>query len=114
MKFNLKRPCKDCPFLKSNGYLRRTRAIEIAEVLRNDASFSCHKTVDYSVDSEHRSCEHDSFCAGALVVMDNEDNLFMNVLPRLGALLDDFRPEELRGHDDAFESLEAFIEGHDN
>lgn len=80
MKFHLKRPCRDCPFLKTSGYLRQDRAAEIAHALQNDASFACHKTVDYdeedfdardhssSTTSRLSSISYQECSAGSLVV----------------------------------------------
>ncbi len=52
MKFNMKRPCANCPFLKAavqplnEGWLGEGHAADIVDTLsRKDGSFSCHKSV---------------------------------------------------------------------
>lgn len=49
MKFNMKRPCSDCPFRRDiDGYLAASRADDIAEtMLHENNTFSCHKTLDW-------------------------------------------------------------------
>jgi hypothetical protein len=68
--FKLRRPCAHCPFrVDRPGYLRRARAIEIAEDLANGCTFACHETtVDAEgTDGELIRVEGDEslFCAGA-------------------------------------------------
>lgn len=48
MKFDLKKPCKDCPFIKGTKMiLRKGRMEEIAESTKHDLNiFPCHKTTD--------------------------------------------------------------------
>lgn len=82
MKLELKQPCKDCPFIKgssTNTTLREGRIDGIVEDIRNDLSFTCHKTLDKAdQDQQH--------CAGALIFLEKEDNpnQLMRVAERLG------------------------------
>lgn len=57
MKFDLKRPCDQCPFLKQGGArVRPARAREIAAA----DTFVCHKTIDLPTDDRQH-------CAGHLI-----------------------------------------------
>lgn len=70
MKFDLKTPCKDCPFIKgssTNISLEAGRIEGIVQDIRNDMTFTCHKTL------EKRSAEQ-QHCAGALVFLEREEN----------------------------------------
>lgn len=86
MNFNLKSPCKDCPFLVSRKFpLPQERKAEIALSLLNGDNFPCHKTVDYSGEEPHvpASAEH---CAGAMIALEkiNRPNQLMRIAERLG------------------------------
>lgn len=53
MNFNLKSPCKDCPFLKTSAYLSAARIDEIFEYAKSkDLLFPCHKTVDRDLEGD--------------------------------------------------------------
>ena len=70
MNYDLKAPCKHCPFRYDiPGFLREERAEEIArDVLRGTGSFPCRKTLDYdSDDGEGRETDKTQMCAGALI-----------------------------------------------
>ena len=87
MNYDLKKPCANCPFrLDPFFYLHPDRVREIAASLRNNGTFSCHKTVDYSDDepSNTRKTQH---CAGALLVMRSENTLWDNQMVRIVANL---------------------------
>lgn len=55
MRFDLKRPCAECPFKYSaGGYLTQERAIEIAEaILYGNKTFTCHKTISGNYTDDH-------------------------------------------------------------
>lgn len=64
-QFSLKRPCKNCPFLKPElgkpyNQLQEGRMIGIIEDVR-EGTFHCHKTTD-----KHRN--ERKHCAGAMAV----------------------------------------------
>lgn len=97
--FSLKKPCKDCPFLK-DGSMNRSlypgRMDEIIEGLKNDQPFFCHKTIDYSKKSNEEKVEEAVYCAGSLVYMEKKkDN---NVPMRLGRMFNLYDPSKLQGH----------------
>ncbi len=69
MKFELKRPCKDCPFVvgsSTNISLEEDRIKEIVHsIVDEDASFPCHKTLGY--DGKRVPKQH---CAGASIFLE--------------------------------------------
>lgn len=73
MKFDLKTPCKDCPFVKGNTMkLHPERVNELDDGLRH-TTFSCHKTVEYDdEDGEGYDTEDTQHCAGALILLEKE------------------------------------------
>lgn len=81
MRFDLKRPCKDCPFLcgsSTNMSLSESRMNEIKEGLLNDSSFTCHKTLDLPRNKQQH-------CAGAMIFLErlNKPNQMMRIAERL-------------------------------
>lgn len=82
MKFNLKKPCKDCPFIvgsSTNTTLAEGRLAGIVEDIQNDMSFTCHKTLEkQKPDQEH--------CAGAMIFLERQDrpNQMMRIAERIG------------------------------
>lgn len=92
MNFDLKRPCKDCPFRTDvKPYLTASRAREITDAItRQQATFSCHKTnqlVDGD-DGENEVLEtgKSQHCAGALIMLERLErpNQMMRIAERLG------------------------------
>jgi len=88
MKFDLKKPCKDCPFIKgssTNTTLEEGRLRGIVEDIQdNDMSFTCHKTLGY--DGKEASEQH---CAGAMIYLERigqygKPNQVMRLAERLG------------------------------
>lgn len=93
MKFDLVRPCPECPFSTLPGAVRlgRARVIEILQaVTLQDASFPCHQTVDYDQDDDDegdgRVTPASQHCAGALIYLERLDrpNQMMRIAERLG------------------------------
>jgi hypothetical protein len=86
--FALKRPCGNCPFRADRApFLDRNRAQEIADSLEADASFHCHKTLDYdNEDGTPEVTEASKHCAGALIILEREEkpNQMMRIGERLG------------------------------
>jgi hypothetical protein len=105
MKFDLRRPCAECPFRPDRpGFLCRARAEEIAGALRMGATFTCHKTLA-------RRKANRQHCAGARLTLLHDgypEPQLAQVGERLGALtvapLDPEAP--------AFDSLRAFVDHH--
>lgn len=81
MKFDLKTPCKDCPFIKdssTNLTLSEGRIDGIVEDIRNGMSFTCHKTLD-KPDNEQQHC------GGAMIFLERENrpNQMMRIAERI-------------------------------
>lgn len=112
MRFDLKRPCKDCPFRKDvTPYLRPDRAAEILDAIeRQDQSFTCHKTIsgEQQSDEGYVPGETDQFCAGALIMLEKMGS--PNRLPRIAEFLKIYDPTQLRGHDNVFDSRTDMID----
>ena len=83
MRFDLKKPCPECPFTRAaGGFLSEARARDIAEtILHGDLTFTCHKHINgsYPVDPETGEEDpaagycpggQDQHCAGALAFYD--------------------------------------------
>lgn len=72
MKFDLKKPCKQCPFIKGTTMALSPGRMEgIVESLRSDYNvFPCHKTAQHDEDEEGNSItvphENEQACMGAL------------------------------------------------
>lgn len=94
MKFDLKKPCDQCPFRTDvRPYLRPARVRQILnDILYQDAHFLCHKTVDYSGDNGGTETEKTQHCAGALILLEHQErpNQMMRIAERLG-LYDRFK-----------------------
>lgn len=95
MKFDLKRPCAQCPFRTDiKPYLRPERAEEIGEALLAGQTFTCHKTVDYDlIEEDDEGCEthylggdKDQHCAGAMIFLEAQErpNQLMRIAERFG------------------------------
>lgn len=82
MKFDLKKPCKDCPFLcgsSTNRTLTTERIEGIKEDLLNDQAFICHKTLGLSSSEQQH-------CGGAMIFLEkqNKPNQMMRIAERFG------------------------------
>lgn len=88
MNFNLKRPCKECPFRSDiRPYLRKSRVREILDALfKQDQTFACHKTLDFDEEGESLITSKSQHCAGALILMEKNGraNQMMRIAERLG------------------------------
>lgn len=73
MKFDLKKPCPGCPFLRDGDKAVRLRnAARVSEVwfaaTHAGPNFPCHKTVDYDAMEEDRPPSKDEqHCLGAIL-----------------------------------------------
>lgn len=70
MRFDLTSPCKDCPFIcnsSTNRSLDSERLKNIANDIRNDMSFTCHKSLDKPKSLQQH-------CGGALIMLEKENN----------------------------------------
>ncbi|WP_145949618.1 hypothetical protein [Paenibacillus sp. Y412MC10] len=102
--FALKEPCSQCPFRKDKeGMLNPGRLEDIIRALHNNIPFHCHKTVNYSKDTNDERTEDALYCGGSMVYLKKCENT--NVPMRLGQMLGYFHPDELRGDDLVIEPL---------
>ena len=112
MNLNLKRPCKNCPFLVEGAIELRPGRVDgiVRGMLADDTStFFCHKTV-HAKNADGRHIENDdgsityvagkkdSACVGAMVVLLKLRN--PNVAMRMGAAFKMIDFDELRALDD--------------
>lgn len=108
MRFDLRKPCPQCPFRQGQTFLHPKRAEEIAlAVAKDNKTFTCHKTLDQrEIDQQ--------MCAGAAAFVRklNAPNQMLQIAERLG-LLD---PDQLLADADAevYDSVDAMTEAHRN
>lgn len=87
MKFDLVRPCKDCPFRTDvTPYLTARRVREITGALiRRDQTFACHKTIKSDEDGDTYATGESQHCAGATIMLERlgRPNQMMRIAERL-------------------------------
>lgn len=115
MRFDMHSPCESCPFRNNIAfYLRPYRRVEIADALRHDLTFTCHKTIDYGAwedtgEGERLANIDEQHCAGALIALAKNDELWANWRLRYAAMLKLFDHDRLR-LDAPVMTLDEFIE----
>lgn len=89
--FKLRRPCGHCPFRTDvPGYLRRSRAVEIAQGIASGSIFPCHETTADAVDDDGNEIrvqvDTSQFCAGAVIAMEKmgQPNQALRMAERFG------------------------------
>lgn len=86
--FNLKKPCKDCPFRTDNGFMLTVPRVQgICESLLRGESFPCHKTTTHDDDGRHcPDSGRNMHCAGAMIMLEHmgQPNQIMQVSERTG------------------------------
>lgn len=95
--FDLKKTCKDCPFVlgsSTNKTLHHKRIPQIKRDLLGGQSFSCHKTVNYGEETKKK----EQHCVGAMMWLyeRGRPNQMMRIAERLGGL----REEDLSTHEE--------------
>ena len=109
MKFDLKRPCGNCPFRNDRpdqeGWLGEERAQEIVDSLVQ-GTFVCHKTSDALVDTK----KEEQHCAGALIMLEKEDipSQAMRIAERMGI----YNPGALDVTAPVFGDVDEFVGSH--
>jgi len=99
MRFDMKTPCVDCPFIEgssTNTTLREGRLEGIVQDIMHGASFICHKTLELnSTEQQH--------CAGAMLYLEREEqpNQIMRIAERLGR----YDHSKLQPHDGLIEPI---------
>lgn len=118
MNFSLKRPCKDCPFrndkLHQKGWLGKERATAIYQNLLDGVNFPCHKTHDYSKDDGNGFTHQEGhqFCAGALIMLENENKTAHSQALRMAMRLKLYDPDRLDMWSSVFKSGDEFVDWH--
>jgi len=96
MKFDLVRPCAQCPFRRDVApFLTVGRVVELEDALvRQQQTFACHKTVDYDNESDEHDedgepidfSDDEQHCAGAMILLEKLDkpNQMMRIAERIG------------------------------
>lgn len=94
MKWDMAKPCADCPFRSDKVFpLMPGRAEEILDsIIDMQQTFPCHKTVDYSDEEDeyegdcHISGSDEQHCAGATIFLEKLEcpNQMMRIAERLG------------------------------
>jgi len=88
MKFDLYKPCSDCPFLRKGGIrltLPRVREIAGAMLDSQGSTFVCHKTTGSNDEGDSVITKNSRHCAGALIFMEKNGNCTqpMRIMERL-------------------------------
>lgn len=97
MNFDLKKPCAECPFIKSNKYyFSKSRSKEIIKA----TSFTCHKTSNLKIKQS---------CAGRMILLERENkpDQMMRVAERLN--LYDRNNLEIN-NENVFDTIQEFID----
>lgn len=120
MKYDLKRPCADCPFRTDiKPFLMRERAENIVnEIMFGTGNFPCHKTIDYENSGEDFQSAKGvngkelQMCAGAMIICEHSGNWgqMLRISMRLGM----FDPDKLDMGSPVFECPEDFLESQDD
>ena len=120
MKFDLKKPCTNCPFRKDSRkrWLSKARAQDlVSTVILGDDSFTCHKTVNYEAwnkqddDTEYQPNGEEQFCAGALH-LEHKCNTGGNLTIRIARMMKLFEYENLKAGELVFDTAAEFINHH--
>lgn len=90
MKFDLYKPCHDCPFLKKGGIrLTTERVDDICDSIMQSSgnhTFPCHKTTVEDGEGELVVAQESRHCAGAIIFMEKQEksNNILRIMERLG------------------------------
>lgn len=108
MKFELRKPCANCPFRTDiEFYLGESRAKEIADgITKKGQTFTCHKTLDYDGEGNTVVGSKSQHCAGALIMLEKTErpNQMMRIAERLGL----YDHTKLDMNSPVFENAESF------
>ncbi|NEI52701.1 hypothetical protein GR217_34345 [Rhizobium leguminosarum] len=106
--FDLKRPCRNCPFRQGQGERFRLHPDRLRDIVEAPA-FQCHKTVDYSED-EPAPGDRPQQCAGLMAVLHRSDR--PNQIMQVASRISDFDPAALDPDGEAYQSLEEAMCAH--
>lgn len=109
--FDLKSPCKNCPFRNDVVYpLRLDRVADILlSLTENDDWFACHKTTAHDEETDQQIVvDNSQHCAGAAILLDkiSRPNQMMRVAMRLRIV--DF--SKFGNRDKVFDSIAEMLQ----
>jgi hypothetical protein len=88
MKFDMRRPCNNCPFRSDIKFPLDVERVEeiVHSITREDQTFACHKTTRHGYEGEHIPHKDEQHCAGALIMLEKMENpnQMMRIAERLG------------------------------
>lgn len=111
MRFNLKKPCRDCPFKNDRSFigLSADRKQEIVDsIVKDIAPFTCHKTILHDDDGEGYATDNTEHCAGAAILLEKNarPGAYLQVAARLGV----YDPDKLDMGSPVFDTFDEFVE----
>lgn len=108
MKFDLNRPCSDCPFRSDRPFPLRRAGDILRALTQGNKTFSCHKTVTYT-NRGPRQTEKTQHCAGALLFVKQTGaaNQLIQIAERLGL----YDPSKLSTNVPVYKSIEQMVKG---
>lgn len=111
--FDMKRPCKTCPFRKGQGENFRLDAKRLKEITQSVA-FQCHNTVDYEHfdDPYLKQGQKPQQCAGLMTLLAREG--IPNQIMRVAQLTQHLEMEKLDPHGEVYATLEDAYRAHGN
>lgn len=115
MRFDLRKPCKDCPFRTDRDFaLLAERRLEIGASLERGEWFPCHETTAEDDETLERRANSDSqHCAGVMIMLMKcgQPTQAMQLAERLGRMLGRVLFDPLRLQMDApvFDSILQFV-----
>ena len=108
MRFNLSKPCRECPFATDGRFVGLGREMK-AEIANQLQVFPCHNTVDYSNVNEGEFVAKTEACAGFLLMHEHEGKPNQNMqIARFFGLYD---PSKMDMTAPVFKSRAEFVEG---
>lgn len=106
MRFDLRTPCNNCPFLRKGGVrLYKARVLQIAGAMLDSqgATFACHKTTGIT-GRARTGLQH---CAGALIFAEENGNATQ--MMRIAERLRIYDPNLLQGRRRVFKTLDEML-----
>lgn len=111
MKFDLHRPCSDCPFRSDiDFYLSPARVLDILTgVLQEQETFTCHHTISGQRRRQgYTPGANDQHCAGILLLIHHEG--FAHSMLQIAERLGWYDPAQLDRTAPAFATVESLLE----
>lgn len=105
MRFDLKRPCAQCPYTRGDTAVRlpesRTASLISYALEEPGSTFPCHKTV-------RNEDVEEQFCAGLLLFAEKQQ--VETHMLRMAKVMRLYNPEDMSGHENVFDSAEEMME----